>query len=274
MAEKICGIYCIENLANGKKYIGQTIELNKRWHHHILLLRKNGHRNKYLQNSWNKHGEENFKFYILEYCEPSIEILNSLEAYYINKLKTKNPHGYNLTDGGDGTPGREQTEEFKIFISGVMSGNKNWLGKKHSAETKKKMSEAQRGEKHPMFGKHHTKEAVEKIRTAQIGRKHTEESKIKIGKAQEGVLGNSFGKKSKTASSKYFGVSSSNKGERWRACIGLIVEGKHKTITIGSMKSNIENSEVLVAKMYDLYIIRNNLPHPLNFPEDYSERNE
>jgi len=52
------------------------------------------------------------------------------------------------------------------------TGNQNMLGKHHSAETKRKMSEAQKGEKHPLYGKHHTAETRKKISEAQKGEKH------------------------------------------------------------------------------------------------------
>ncbi len=32
--EKVCGIYCIENKVNGKKYVGQSIDIYKRWKQH------------------------------------------------------------------------------------------------------------------------------------------------------------------------------------------------------------------------------------------------
>jgi len=65
-----------------------------------------------------------------------------------------------------------------------------------------------------------------------------------------------FGKKRKNASSKCFGVSKAGKG--WK--IQTSVNGKN--IRIGYSKDEIES-----AKMYDTYIIKNNLPNPLNFPK-------
>ena len=49
--EKICGIYCIENIINHKKYIGQSQNVFRRMYNHKNLLRNNKHHNSYLQNS-------------------------------------------------------------------------------------------------------------------------------------------------------------------------------------------------------------------------------
>lgn len=49
------GIYCIENTANGKKYIGQASDIEKRWTQHKQKLRNNSHHNPHLQNAWNTY---------------------------------------------------------------------------------------------------------------------------------------------------------------------------------------------------------------------------
>jgi len=64
--KKTVEIYCIENLVNGKKYIGQSIESEKRIETHIYDLRANRDSSIYLQNSWNKYGEQNFRIYFIE----------------------------------------------------------------------------------------------------------------------------------------------------------------------------------------------------------------
>lgn len=94
------GIYKIENLINGKIYIGQSIDIEKRWSTHVSILNQNHHYNPHLQNAWNKYGIENFKFSIIEECTQYE--LNDREIYWIEQYDSfKN--GYNLTSGGGNT---------------------------------------------------------------------------------------------------------------------------------------------------------------------------
>ena len=56
-------IYQIRNILDEKVCVGQTKKtLKTRKAEHFRLLRKNLHKNPYLQNAWNKYGEENLCF--------------------------------------------------------------------------------------------------------------------------------------------------------------------------------------------------------------------
>ena len=135
------GIYGIQNKINGHIYIGKTgMNFGDRWDSHKSLLRNDKHFNQYLQHAWNKYGEENFEFLVVEDC--NISELDKREQYYIKSYKDQNM-SYNLADGGEGGSflGKHLSEETKRKIG---SKNRiNMTGKKPSKETKQKMSESQ-----------------------------------------------------------------------------------------------------------------------------------
>lgn len=76
------GIYKIQNICNGKFYIGSTKNLQHRKTNHFAELRRNNHGNKILQNSFNKYKEESFVFEVLEFCEPEERF--ELEQIYLD----------------------------------------------------------------------------------------------------------------------------------------------------------------------------------------------
>lgn len=96
-----CGVYYIQNKITKQLYIGQSKNLKIRKRKHFSMLRNNSHFNKYLQRSFNKYGEKNFEFKVIEYCEPSQ--LDKLEIAYINFYNLKE-HGFNIKDGGEALP--------------------------------------------------------------------------------------------------------------------------------------------------------------------------
>ena len=156
-------IYKIENLVNNKIYIGQSINIHNRKLTHFVLLRTNKHDNDYLQKSFNKYGESNFKFTVLNYATNK-NTLDQLEIDYINHYNCLNKDsGYNLSSGGSNG--------------------------KLSEETRKKLSEIRKGEKNPMFGMKGPLAPNYGKRGKDFhwyGRKHSEETKEKISKANKG----------------------------------------------------------------------------------------
>jgi len=112
-----CGVYKIKNLINNKCYIGSTTKLLKyRCITHRCHLRYNRHTNQHLQNAWNKYGENNFEFSIIELCQPN-KCLDR-EQHYIDIL---NPE-YNILQFSTGTFGYKHSDEAKKKISIAFSG--------------------------------------------------------------------------------------------------------------------------------------------------------
>lgn len=124
LASDKSGIYKITNIKNGKIYIGSAVNLRKRKNHHFCSLKNNKHKNSYLQHAWNKDGENNFTFEIIEVVD-DLKMLIPKEQFWIDKTLCTDPkYGYNLSP-----------------VAG--SG----LGLKHTEENKRKLSEARTGEK-------------------------------------------------------------------------------------------------------------------------------
>jgi group I intron endonuclease len=94
-----CVIYKIENKVNGKVYIGQTrVGFSARSYAHRRALNKKEHNNDYLQRAWDKYGEENFVFSVIEEC--AIDELDTKEIKWIAHYK-ENGGSYNLESGGN-----------------------------------------------------------------------------------------------------------------------------------------------------------------------------
>ncbi len=91
------GIYQVRNLVNNKRYIGLTECFRVRKTSHFTRLRKNIHINPKLQNAYNKYGEQNFIFEIIEECENNkLEEREVFWVYFHDSLK----NGYNCKEPG------------------------------------------------------------------------------------------------------------------------------------------------------------------------------
>lgn len=175
-------VYMHINKVNGKIYVGITCQNPKeRWRNG----KGYGH-NLYFTRSIEKYGWDNFEHIILCKGKSENEAKN-IEKYLIKNWNTKQPNGYNLTAGGDGSLGYHQSEETRKKMSEMRKGeNHPFYGKHHSEETKKKIRESTSGENHHLYGKHRSQEAKESIRKALTGSHLSEERKKKISEAHKG----------------------------------------------------------------------------------------
>ena len=181
-------IYEIKNLINGKTYIGQRkCPKNKTPETDIKYMGSG----KILWKAYEKYGIDNFLKSIIETNIETKEEINKREIYWIAEYKKIGKAEYNIAKGGygGGLLGRTCSEETKRKIS---EANK---GKKHniiiSEELRLKFSESRRGEKNGFYGKHHSEETKKKISESQKGKnnygKHfSEEHRIKISNALKG----------------------------------------------------------------------------------------
>lgn len=90
-------IYEIINSINNKRYVGCTNNTKKRKYQHFRELKKGVHKNGYLQNAYNKYGNENFKFKV------TFKVSSKEEMYELErKIIKENDNLYNLAEGGYG----------------------------------------------------------------------------------------------------------------------------------------------------------------------------
>lgn len=155
-------IYKITNLKNNMIYVGQTINPEKRWQKHLSVAKSDYKYKSYFYNAINKYGKENFKFEIIEECDANL--LDERESFWIDKLNTITPNGYNLTPGGvylfgENNPffGKSHSKETKIKISKKLTGRKASI---KEIEVRKIINTGQRN---PFYGRKHSIETINKI---------------------------------------------------------------------------------------------------------------
>lgn len=191
----------IRNTVNGKLYIGQTDDYEKRWKGHL----KKSSKCRYLKHAFNKYGIDKFEFKVLIICFD--EDMNRYEVDYMHKYNTIVPNGYNLREGGNS--GRHH-EETKKKIRDALRGKPHPRPKGilHSNETKEKLSKALKG-----------KELNENFLNA-IRKKANERMKVVI---QEDLMGNILNKfNSGLEAAEYFQVS--------KAIVSMVCLGKRPTL--------------------------------------------
>lgn len=177
-------VYTITHIASGKKYVGQSTKLAKRWAGYRNLECKGQPK---LLNAIRKYGVEAFAFDVV-FTAYDKNQLDWLECWFISELDTVNT-GYNCMSGGaNGKPGAETRAKMRAAQ----------LGKTNSLETRRKMSAARMGKK--LSPEHSAKllathlgipkslETRAKIRAAHLGKTLSPEHCAKLSVAHRGKM--------------------------------------------------------------------------------------
>jgi len=164
------GIYAIENISNGKQYIGQAVNIKRRITKHFCELRAGRHHCGYLQRSFIKHGEQSFTYKIIEVCP--MGNLTECEQYWINFHQKDGIYNLALVAGGS-CLGVVHSQESRDKTASALKG------RKHSKESRKKQSEAQTGKKRGPRSPF-SKETRAKMSVAHKGKRLSPEHKAKI----------------------------------------------------------------------------------------------
>jgi len=191
------GVYLIEHVATGRRYVGKSVDVQKRLGRHFSSSTFS-HSSSLVHKAIAKYGRSAFRVVVLEDCS-SEEEATAREILWIRELNTKAPSGFNLTDGGEGSSGHAPTPEARARMAASR------VGRKHSEETKRKMSEALRGNQRACGrvlsndervrlgafaraanqGRVHTPGARARMAASRVGRKYSPETIAKMCRAQQ-----------------------------------------------------------------------------------------
>lgn len=154
MSKKRYCVYMHKNKFNDKVYVGLTsMKPEERWSN------GKGYHAGHFRYAIDKYGWGNFEHIILKDNLTKAEA-SYWEKYYIRQCNsTDRNYGYNISFGGE-CGGHPQTEETRRKISENHGG---FDGRKHTTESKLKMSKSSYGENHPNFGKHHSEQLKRKL---------------------------------------------------------------------------------------------------------------
>lgn len=170
-------IYAIINIINNKSYIGSAVNFNRRKNIHYHQLKKNIHHSIKLQRAWNKYGESNFKFVILEKCIK--DILIQKEQNYIDKFLPS----YNICKIAGSSLGLKRTEKQKENISLSHKGQIPWnKGIPATEESKRKHSKIMVGRVSGAKGTKWSQASKDKLSKSLTGRKLSTEHKLSLSK--------------------------------------------------------------------------------------------
>lgn len=146
------GVYAWVNKINNKVYVGSGDPLYTRLSDYYQPWYLASRANLYVVRAFNKYNMANFSLYILEYTNS--ESLISCEQNWINLIHPE----YNTNPNAGSTKGYKHTDEALEKMRNLS------LGKTHTEEVKRLMSENRKGVNNPFFGKNHSAETLERFK--------------------------------------------------------------------------------------------------------------
>lgn len=130
-------LYCII-FPNKKKYFGVETHNKARWRVHQTLARKPNPK-WFVHRAMKKYGIENCRHRYI-YKDIDREYCLKLEKQFIKSYKTTDPRfGYNISKGGDGTPGvrKEVSEGLKRYYASMTPEQREAYRKTHGERMRK-----------------------------------------------------------------------------------------------------------------------------------------
>lgn len=195
------GIYKITSKSNNKFYIGSSKNTNERWKRHIRDLRNGRHINQHLQRCYDKYGESDLLFEVIEFCDENELLIK--EQYYLDFLKAYEI-GFNIGKCASGGDNLTNNPNRQVIIEKIRNTIKENI--KNMSEKERKERWGKYGEENPNFG---NKWSDEMKRKNSIRNKGIEP--INKGKSNFELLGE---ERAKEISKKLSEYASNRKGEK------------------------------------------------------------
>ena len=199
--EKKWSVYIHINKINNKVYVGIAQHIKSRWGHCGNGYKTKNQDGQYDQpifaraldkyKDWDNDWEHKILFDGLTHEEAKQKEVELISFYKSNACKWRDEAmGYNMTDGGEGTTGRQFSKE---TLEKMSCKKKEYMsnpevnpmyGKHHSEETKNKISETLKDifsnpENHPMYGKSHSENSREKMKESSK-RRWTDDARLVV----------------------------------------------------------------------------------------------
>lgn len=179
------------HVASGKRYVGQSIDIDHRWREHAKGRTGSG----VLAHAIRKYGWPAFAASILERCDR--DELDAAEKRWIETLETLHPAGYNLTTGGQKYKFTDSarahiSERTRAVMTPEWCANRarSQRGIPKSADWCEQMSVRQKSPENvariTAMARNQSKETREKIAAAHRGKTLSAETRAKVSASKTG----------------------------------------------------------------------------------------
>lgn len=168
-------VYVIVNVSSGRKYVGSTKDVERRFKDHVTLLSRGLHHCRHLQRAWDIHGKDYFEFKLVEIVD--VDRLTEREQFHLSAASlVYNASRFVVRP----MLGRKMSDETKAKLRACN------IGRKHSVQTKQRMSAARKG--HATSEVTRTKIGARSYVGQNVGHRHTLESRAKMSVARKGCV--------------------------------------------------------------------------------------
>ena len=171
LLNKTC-IYKIVHIPTQRCYVGHTTQgAQWRWYGHLYCLIRGTHLSKYMQNVWNKYGQDEFEFVLIEYCDPKDRLVR--EQYWIDELDSV----FNTAKVAGTTYGTKRTVEVRKKFSEIQTKMQTAQRFLHTEEAQKRHNEVMK-----------TKEYREKMSKVMKGKKKSLETRRRMSETRKRMI--------------------------------------------------------------------------------------